>query len=192
LVVRGSDSRGRRVAEDVEPGSCQVEQTYELTVNGERRQVNADADTTLLHVLRERLGLKGARFGCGLGLCGACYVLLDGRPAPSCDIPMWSADGRDVTTVEGLADGAVLHPVQQAVLDEQAAQCGYCISGILVSAAALLAENPKPDERDVVTALDRHLCRCGVQRRIVRAIVRAGANGDVSASASADTVGKKA
>ncbi|MBE1491544.1 (2Fe-2S)-binding protein [Plantactinospora soyae] len=151
-----------------------MKQTFELTVNGERRRVDAEADSTLLHVLREGLGLKGSRFGCGLGLCGACVVLLDGRPAPACDIPMWSAAGKAVTTVEGLADGDVLHPVQQAFLDEQAAQCGYCVSGILVSAAALLAENPHPDESTVAAALDRHLCRCGAQRRIVRAVVRAG------------------
>ncbi|MBF9131233.1 (2Fe-2S)-binding protein [Plantactinospora sp. S1510] len=154
-----------------------MKQTFELTVNGERRQVDAEDQSTLLHVLREGLGLKGSRFGCGVGQCGACVVLLDGRPAPSCDVPMWSAVGRDVTTVEGLADGDVLHPVQQAVLDEQAAQCGYCVSGILVSAAALLAENPHPDESTVAAALDRHLCRCGAQRRIVRAVVRAGARG---------------
>lgn len=150
-----------------------MEQTFEVTVNGERRRLNTDPDTTLLHVLRERLGLKGARFGCGMGLCGACFVLLDGRPAPSCDIPMWSAAGKDVTTVEGLAEGEALHPVQQAFLDEQAAQCGYCISGIMVSAAALLAENPHPDEPAVAGALDRHLCRCGVQRRMIRAVLRA-------------------
>lgn len=152
-------------------------QTFELTVNGERQELTAEADTTLLHVLRNRLGLKGTRFGCGVGLCGACFVLLDGRPAPSCDIPMWSAAGKDITTVEGLADGEALHPVQQAFLDEQAAQCGYCISGILVSAAALLATDPHPDEGAVVAALDRNLCRCGVQRRIVRAVVRAGRAG---------------
>jgi nicotinate dehydrogenase subunit A len=154
-----------------------MKQTFELTVNGERRQVDAEADSILLHVLREGLGLKGSRFGCGEGLCGACVVLLDGRPVPSCDIPLWSAVGKAVTTVEGLADGDVLHPVQQAVLDEQAAQCGYCVSGILVSAAALLAENPQPDEPTVAAALDRHLCRCGAQRRIVRAVVRAGERG---------------
>ncbi|MDW5324903.1 (2Fe-2S)-binding protein [Plantactinospora sp. KLBMP9567] len=151
-----------------------MEQTFELTVNGERRQVDADADSTLLHVLREVLGLKGSRFGCGLGLCGACFVLLDGRPAPSCDIPLWAATGRTVTTVEGLANGDVPHPVQRAFLDEQAAQCGYCVSGILVSAAALLAEHPQPHESTVAAALDRHLCRCGAQRRMVRAVVRAG------------------
>lgn len=152
-------------------------QTFDLTVNGERRQVDAEPDTTLLHVLRAGLGLKGTRFGCGTGLCGACFVLLDGHPAPSCDTPMWSAAGREITTVEGLADGEALHPVQEAFLAEQAAQCGYCVSGILVSAAALLADDPQPDEPAVIAALDRHLCRCGVQRRMVRAVVRAGQEG---------------
>jgi nicotinate dehydrogenase subunit A len=152
-------------------------ETFDVTVNGTRHRVTAEPDTTLLHVLRNRLGLKGTRFGCGAGLCGACFVLLDGKPAPSCDTPMWSAAGKAVTTVEGLAEGDALHPVQQAVLDEQAAQCGYCISGVMVSAAALLAENPRPDARAVVAALDRNLCRCGVHGRIVRAVVRAGEAG---------------
>ncbi|AVT35864.1 (2Fe-2S)-binding protein [Plantactinospora sp. BB1] len=151
-----------------------MEKTFELTVNGERRKVDADADSSLLHVLREVLGLKGSRFGCGQGLCGACFVLLDGRPAPACDAPLWSVAGRTVTTVEGLADGDVPHPVQRAFLDEQAAQCGYCVSGILVSAAALLAAQPRPDEATVAAALDRHLCRCGAQRRMIRAVLRTG------------------
>jgi nicotinate dehydrogenase subunit A len=147
--------------------------TYPLTVNGRPVEVQADDDTTLLHVLRHDLGLAGPRFGCGVGLCGACFVLLDGNAAPACDTPMWAAAGKDVVTVEGLADGAVLHPVQQAFLDEQAAQCGFCVSGILVSAAALLAGNPQPDEPAVVAALDRNLCRCGAQRRMVAAVLRA-------------------
>lgn len=152
------------------------ERTYRLTVNGRGVDVRADDDTSLLHVLRHELGLAGPRFGCGVGRCGACFVLLDGRPAPSCDTPMWSAAGRTVVTVEGLRgpDGA-LHPVQQAFLDDQAAQCGFCVSGILMSAVALLAEDPHPDEPSVLAALDRNLCRCGVQRRMVGAVLRAGA-----------------
>jgi nicotinate dehydrogenase subunit A len=146
----------------------------ELTVNGAARQVDAHPDTPLLDVLRGDLGLKGARFGCGMGLCGACFVLVDGRAVPSCDTPLWSVEGRAVTTVEGLADGDRLHPVQQAVLDEQAAQCAFCVSGMVVSAAALLAEQPRPDEATVAAALDRHLCRCGIQRRMIAAVVRAG------------------
>jgi len=147
---------------------------YSLTVNGTAREVDVEPDTTLLQVLRS-LGLTGTRFGCGLGQCGACLVLLDGRPVPSCDLPMWSATGRSVTTVEGLAgaDGRP-HPVPAAVLAEQAGQCGYCLSGIVVAAVALLADNPHPTEADVVAALERNLCRCGVHGRIVRAVVRAG------------------
>jgi nicotinate dehydrogenase subunit A len=148
--------------------------TYPLTVNGRAVEVQADDDTPLLHVLRHELGLSGPRFGCGVGLCGACFVLLDGNAAPACDTPMWAAAGKDVVTVEGLGGGDdALHPVQQAFLDEQAAQCGFCVSGVLVSAAALLADNPRPDEPAVVAALDRNLCRCGVQRRMVAAVLRA-------------------
>ena len=150
-----------------------TEQTFRLTVDGEAREVVADPDTPLLHVLRHQLGKPGTRFGCGVGLCGACFVLLDGNPAPSCDTPMWSADGKDVVTVEGLGSGGALHPVQQAFLDEQAAQCGFCVSGILVSAAALLRDGPAPTEAAVVAALDRNLCRCGAQRRMVAAVLRA-------------------
>lgn len=152
--------------------------TYPLTVNGRAVEVQADDGTSLLHVLRHELGLAGPRFGCGVGLCGACFVLLDGNVAPACDTPMWAAEGRDVVTVEGLGrhDGT-LHPVQQAFLDEQAAQCGFCVSGVLVSAAALLADNPWPDESAVVGALDRNLCRCGVQRRMIQAVLRAAADG---------------
>jgi nicotinate dehydrogenase subunit A len=149
-------------------------QRFRLTVNGTEREVETDPDTTLLLVLRNELGLLGARFGCGVGLCGACFVRMDGVVVAACDTPIWSADGRTVVTVEGLADGDALHPVQQAFLDAQAAQCGYCVSGILVSAAALLERDPYPDEPAVVAALERNLCRCGVQRRMVAAIVEAG------------------
>jgi nicotinate dehydrogenase subunit A len=148
--------------------------TVDLTVNGVPRTVEADPETPLLDVLRGELGLPGSRFGCGLGLCGACAVLVDGRSVNSCDTPLWSVAGRSVTTVEGLAQDGRLHPVQQAVLDEQAGQCGFCLSGLVVSAAALLAEQPQPDEATVAAALDRHLCRCGIQRRMIAAVVRAG------------------
>jgi nicotinate dehydrogenase subunit A len=142
-----------------------------LTVNGQDRDVTADPDATLLDTLRDGLGLKGAKFGCGQGACGACVVLVDGRPTPSCETPMWSVAGRAVTTVEGIA--ARSHPLVAAFVAEQAAQCGYCIPGILVSAAALLAEDRHPDRAAVVAALDRHLCRCGAHGRIVRAVLRA-------------------
>lgn len=146
----------------------------ELTVNGEPVRVAAPPDSSLLTVLRNELGLFGARFGCGLGLCGACFVRVDGAVVPSCDTPLWSVAGKSVVTVEGLAPGESLHPVQTAILEEQAAQCAFCISGITVSAAALLETDPHPDERVVAAALDRHLCRCGAQGRIVRAVVKAG------------------
>ena len=151
-----------------------MKQRFHLTVNGAQVEVEAEPDTPLLSVLRNDLDLYGARFGCGVGLCGACFVRVDGAAVPSCDTPMWSVEHKAVVTVEGLADDARLHPVQQALLDEQAAQCGFCIGGIMVSAATLLDDNPRPDEEAVAEALDRHLCRCGVQRRIVRAVVRAG------------------
>lgn len=146
--------------------------TFEVTVNGERREVAGEEGVPLLHVLRGELGLSGPRFGCGMGMCGACMVLVDGSAVTSCDLPLWSVAGRRVTTVEGLGGSGGPHPVQQAFLDEQAAQCGYCTSGILVSAAALLAEDPDPSEDAVVAALDRNLCRCGVQGRAVRAVLR--------------------
>jgi nicotinate dehydrogenase subunit A len=144
-----------------------------MTVNDVRYSVDEDADTSLLRVLRENLGLKGTRFGCGVGLCGACFVLLDGQPTPSCDTPLWAAEGKEVVTIEGLGGPGDLHPLQQAFLDEQAAQCGYCLSGVLISAAALLTRDPAPDEAEVAAALDRNLCRCGAQRRMIRAVVRA-------------------
>jgi nicotinate dehydrogenase subunit A len=151
-----------------------VKQMFHLSVNGARVEVEAEPDTALLSVLRNDLHLYGARFGCGVGLCGACFVRVNGAAVPSCDTPMWSVQDKAVVTVEGLADDDSLHPVQQACLDEQAAQCGFCIGGIMVSAAALLEDNPRPDEQAVTEALERHLCRCGVQRRIVRAVVRVG------------------
>ena len=144
-----------------------------LTVNGADCAIEAEADTPLLYALRNDLGLKGTRFGCGSGLCGACFVLVDGHPTPACDTPLWSAEGKRVTTVEGLAGPDAQHPLQEAFLAEQAAQCGYCTSGILISAAALLAKNPSPSEVEVRGALDRNLCRCGSHNRIVRAVLRA-------------------
>lgn len=145
-----------------------------ITVNGDAVVLEADPDTPLLTALRNDLGLLGSRFGCGLGLCGACFVRVDGSVVPACDTPLWSVEGKEVVTVEGLSDGDRLHRVQQALLDGQAAQCGFCISGIVVNAATLLDAEPHPTEEQVVEALDRNLCRCGVQRRIVDAIVGAG------------------
>lgn len=142
-----------------------------LSVNGVTRTITAAPETPLLYVLRNDLELKGTRFGCGSGQCGACFVLIDGHAAPACDTPLWSAAGKTITTVEGLSQ----HPLRQAFLDEQAAQCGFCTSGIFVSAAALLEKNPKPTETEVRAALDRNLCRCGSHNRMVRAVLRAAA-----------------
>jgi nicotinate dehydrogenase subunit A len=150
-----------------------VTEPLRLTVNGVETALEVDPDTPLLYALRNDLGLKGTRFGCGNGQCGACFVLVDGHPAPACDTPLWSAAGKRITTVEGLSKGGELHPLQHAFLAEQAAQCGYCTSGILISAAALLAKNSRPTEREVREALDRNLCRCGSHNRMVRAVLRA-------------------
>jgi nicotinate dehydrogenase subunit A len=145
----------------------------QIEVNGKRHSVAADPDTPLLYVLRNDLGLVGSRYGCGTGQCGACFVIVDGRALPSCDTPLWSVSGKSVTTVEGLSKGGELHPVQKALLAEQAGQCAYCISGIAVTAAALLSSNANPSEAEVRAALDRNLCRCGVHNRVVRAVLRA-------------------
>jgi nicotinate dehydrogenase subunit A len=148
-----------------------------LAVNGKTVEVPAKGETPLLYVLRNDLGLVGSRFGCGSGQCGACYVLVDGRPMASCDLPLSSLENKEVTTVEGLGShfghAGALHPVQKALVAEQAAQCGYCMSGIAISAAALLSRNPSPSEREVREALDKHLCRCGSHNRVVRAVLRA-------------------
>ena len=145
--------------------------TIELQVDGRACRIDgAAADEPLLDALRDRLGLKGSRFGCGAGECGACQVLLDGRPVASCITPLRAAEGRTVTTVEGV-DAAL----RQAFVDEQAAQCGYCSSGMLVVAAALLARRPDPSDAEVRAALDGQLCRCGAHNRIVRAVLRAAA-----------------
>lgn len=145
----------------------------ELTVNGAAVFVASDGEAPLLTVLRDELGLVGSRFGCGQGLCGACFVTVDGTVLPSCQTPLRQVEGQSVTTVEGLSRDGVPHPVQQAILDHQAAQCGFCISGIVVRAAALLAEEPGADADRVAEALDRNLCRCGAQRRIVEAVLAA-------------------
>jgi nicotinate dehydrogenase subunit A len=153
-----------------------------VTVNGAARTVRCEPDVPLLDVLRGDLGLSGPRFGCGLGLCGACFVLIDGRARSSCDFPAWAAEGREVTTVEGLLDGETLHAVQQAFIDEQAAQCGYCTSGMVVSAVALLRGRRTPSEQEVREALDGNLCRCGAHRRIVDAVLKAA--GEVTEQAT--------
>ncbi|QDF39327.1 (2Fe-2S)-binding protein [Bradyrhizobium symbiodeficiens] len=147
----------------------------QFQLNGAATAVDADADQTLLDVLRGRLGVTGAHFGCGAGECGACYVMVDDRAMASCDMPMWSVADKDVVTVEGLGTAGAPHPLQRAFIAEQAMQCGYCASGILISAAALLKRNPSPTEAEVRAALDRNLCRCGAHNRMVRAVLRAAA-----------------
>ena len=143
-----------------------------LTVNGERRDVDVPPSTSLLSVLRDDLGLTGTRYGCGRGQCGACYVLADDRAVASCLLTADQAARMKITTVEGLADGAKLHPVQQAFVDGDALQCGYCTSGMVISAVALLAHDPEPDETSIRDALAGNLCRCGVYGRAIRAIGR--------------------
>jgi len=142
----------------------------ELEVNGERRRVEAHPDTPLLYVLRNDLGLVGTRFGCGSGQCGACFVLVEGKATASCDRPIWSLEGKSITTIEGLK---AEHPVQKALERHQAAQCGYCMSGIVMSAVALLSTNKAASETEVRQALDKNLCRCGSHNRVVRAILDA-------------------
>jgi len=149
-----------------------VTEPISLRVNGTDHRVECDPDTPLLYVLRNDLGLLGAKFGCGLGLCGACNVLVDGHPVHSCDTPVWSVAGTEVTTVEGLG-GDALHPLQEAFVEQQALQCGYCTAGMIVTGAALLEREPDVDEDGVRRALDGNLCRCGAHNRIVRAVLAA-------------------
>ena len=145
---------------------------FTLRINGAEHAVEADRRTPLLDILRNDLGLKGTRFGCGEEQCGACNVLVDGHAVTSCATPVWAAVDKKITTVEGLGSAANPHALQEAFLHEQAAQCGYCTSGMLMSAAALLLRVPQPTEDEVRDALDRNLCRCGAHNRIVRAVLR--------------------
>lgn len=145
-----------------------VRVSFEL--NGESRQADVDPSTPLLYVLRDESGLNSPRYGCGLEQCGACRVLVDGEPEYSCTLPVEAVSGRTVRTVEGLGHGDTLAPLQQAFLDENAAQCGYCTSGILIAAAHLLSRNPDPDRHEIASALEPHLCRCGSHNRVIRAI----------------------
>jgi aerobic-type carbon monoxide dehydrogenase small subunit (CoxS/CutS family) len=146
---------------------------YVLNVNGEARAVDAPPEKPLLAVLRDDLGLMGARFGCGEGICGACVVLADGEPIASCTTHVETAAGRAITTIEGLARGGELHPVQRAFVEEGAMQCGYCTSGMILAGAALLARNRAPSDAEIREALAPHLCRCGVYLRAAAAVKRA-------------------
>jgi nicotinate dehydrogenase subunit A len=149
--------------------------TIRFRLNGVETEIDADPDTPLLTILRGPLGLTSPHFGCGAGECGACNVLLGDHAITSCDTPLWSVADKDVTTIEGLGNAQSPHALQRAFIAEQAMQCGYCLSGILMSAAALLKQNSSPTASDVKQALDRNLCRCGSHNRMVRAILRAAA-----------------
>jgi nicotinate dehydrogenase subunit A len=142
-------------------------------LNGAETEIDADPDRSLLDILRGQLGMTGPHFGCGAGECGACNVIVGEHAVSACDTPLWSVADKDVTTIEGLGTSEHPHPLQRAFIAEQALQCGYCVSGILMSAVALLKRNPSPTSREVKEALDRNLCRCGSHNRMVRAVLRA-------------------
>ena len=144
-------------------------------LNGAETDIDANPDTSLLAILRGKLAMTGPHFGCGAGECGACNVILGDHAVTACDTPLWSVADKDVTTIEGLGNTQKPHPLQRAFIAEQALQCGYCVSGILMSAAALLKRNPHPTAADIRDALDRNLCRCGSHNRMVRAVLRAAA-----------------
>jgi aerobic-type carbon monoxide dehydrogenase small subunit (CoxS/CutS family) len=151
------------------------DQRFELDVNGHRRSVRVSSDMPLLYVLRDTLGLDGTRFGCGLGQCGACTVHLDGAPVRSCVYPIAGVGSQRVTTIEGLGDGWRMSALQRALVEAQAPQCGYCVSGMVMTAAALLRQSPHPTEAQILEALDGNLCRCGTHLRVVRAVRAVGA-----------------
>jgi len=144
-----------------------------LHVNGQQHDLQLSADVSLMHVLRNDLALNGPKYGCGLGQCGACTVLIDGVAARSCVVPALGVPGRDITTLEGLGSAARLHPVQQAFIDEQAAQCGYCLNGMIVMTVSLLSHTPDPTEDEIRSALSGNFCRCGTHVEIIRAVKRA-------------------
>ena len=162
-----------------------------FTVNGERRTVTSSPETPLLYVLTDELALQGPRFGCGLGQCGSCSVLVNGVETRSCQTPAGAVAGKSITTLEGLpawyaerrklAATPALHPIQQALLDEQALQCGYCFNGMIIKAAELLSKTPHPTDAQIITAMNGHLCRCGTYPRVVKAIKRAAAAMQVTA-----------
>lgn len=146
-----------------------------ITVNGRLHEVAADAETPLLYVLRNDAGCKGVRYGCGLGQCGTCTVIIDGKPVQSCDVPVSAVAGKTITTIEGIGSVDHPHPLQRAFVEEQAAQCGYCATGVIMSAKALLDANQSPSDEELKQALSKNLCRCGTHQRIMRAIKRAAA-----------------
>ena len=145
--------------------------SLQLSVNGASHRIEADPKTPLLYILRNDLSLNGPKFGCGLGQCGSCMVLINGTPSPSCLVPASAAEGKTITTLEGLAEAeGKLHPIQAAFVEQQAAQCGYCLNGMMIAAAGLLQRNSNPGESDIIKSLQGNLCRCGTHSRILRAV----------------------
>jgi len=153
---------------------------YALLVNGQSYSVEADPDTSLLSVLREQLDLTGTKYGCGEGQCGACSVLIDGRAHRSCETPVSTVSGKSITTIEGLAKGDRLHPMQQAFLDEEAMQCAFCTTGMIMSAVSLLNNKPEPTDAEILQFMQGNICRCGTYPRIIAAIRKASAAGKES------------
>ena len=154
--------------------------TFELNINGTKRRIESDAERNLLDVLRNDLDLTGAKYGCGEGQCGACTVLVDGKPVRSCITSIASVNSKAVTTIEGLSRNGRLHPVQEAFIEENAMQCGYCIPGMIMSAVGLLGRSPRPRDEDVLHSMEGNICRCAAYPRIVAAITRASRNGGKS------------
>ena len=142
---------------------------YSLTVNGQKHEIESDPDTPLLYLLRNDLKLKGTKFGCGGGVCGACTVIMDGLAIFSCDTPIWSIDDKKIETIEGISQDGI-HPLQELLIDEQAGQCGYCLSGIIMKVKAITDDDPTKSVDDIANELDRNLCRCGSQLRILNAV----------------------
>lgn len=142
---------------------------YSLTVNGQKHEIESDPDTPLLYILRNDLKLKGTKFGCGGGICGACTVIMDGLAIFSCDTPIWSIDDKKIETIEGISQDGI-HPLQELMVDEQAGQCGYCLSGIIMKVKAITDDDPTKSVDDIANELDRNLCRCGSQLRILNAV----------------------
>jgi aerobic-type carbon monoxide dehydrogenase small subunit (CoxS/CutS family) len=158
---------------------------FSLVVNGAERIADVSPDESLLNVLRDHLGLTGTKYGCGEGQCGACTVLVEGLPVRSCRMQVSTANGKKITTIEGLARGDTLHPVQQAFLDVEAFQCGYCTPGMILSAVALLERTPHPTEKQIIVHMNGNVCRCGTYQRIVEAVQRAASSTKRTQNASA-------
>jgi len=184
---------GRPMAEDARPHDARLAPArHRLHVNGRGVSVEAAPGTRLLYVLRNDLALNGPKYGCGLGQCGSCTVLVDGRALRSCTIPLRAATGRRITTLEGLAEGGRLHPVQEAFIAENAAQCGYCLNGMIMTTVALLTTNPDPSEAEIRDGLRANLCRCGTHVEILRAVRAAAARLRGTAHTSAAAHGSAA